>query len=115
VKGTSSAAHRRHTHLHGIEMLAAGGMEETDDVALDPEALGRLRRELLWSLGEIPAHGIMARLGFSCGQTDLNNPPTTPFTGSDAGRLGIIAMVLFGIGVTVVASTRRRRPKGESA
>jgi uncharacterized repeat protein (TIGR01451 family) len=43
------------------------------------------------------------------------NPPTTPFTGSDAGRLGIITMVLFGIGVTVVASTRRRRPKGEAA
>ena len=44
-----------------------------------------------------------------------NNPPTTPFTGSDAGRLGLITMVLFGIGVTVVASTRRRRPKGEAA
>ena len=43
-----------------------------------------------------------------------NNPPT-PFTGSDAGRLGLITMVLFGIGVTVVASTRRRRPKGEAA
>jgi uncharacterized repeat protein (TIGR01451 family) len=43
-----------------------------------------------------------------------NNPPT-PFTGSDAGRLGLITMVLLGIGVTVVASTRRRRPKGEAA
>ena len=43
-----------------------------------------------------------------------NNPPT-PFTGSDAGRLGIITMVLFGIGVTVVATTRRRRPKDEAA
>ena len=44
-----------------------------------------------------------------------NNPPGTPFTGSDAGRLGLFAMALFGIGVTVVASTRRRRPKGEDA
>jgi uncharacterized repeat protein (TIGR01451 family) len=43
-----------------------------------------------------------------------NNPPT-PFTGSDAGRLGLITIVLFGIGVTVVASTRRRRLKGEAA
>jgi uncharacterized repeat protein (TIGR01451 family) len=42
-------------------------------------------------------------------------PPSTPFTGSDAGRLGIITVVLFGIGVTVVASTRRRRAKGEAA
>jgi uncharacterized repeat protein (TIGR01451 family) len=43
------------------------------------------------------------------------NTPPTPFTGSDAGRLGLVAMALFGIGVTVVASTRRRRPKGEAA
>jgi uncharacterized repeat protein (TIGR01451 family) len=43
-----------------------------------------------------------------------NNSPT-PFTGSDAGRLGLITMVLFGIGVTVVASTRRRRPEREAA
>ncbi|MGH2640226.1 MAG: DUF7507 domain-containing protein, partial [Actinomycetota bacterium] len=42
-------------------------------------------------------------------------PPPTPFTGSDAGRLGIIAMVLFGIGVTVVATTRRRRPERGAA
>jgi uncharacterized repeat protein (TIGR01451 family) len=42
-------------------------------------------------------------------------PPPTPFTGSDAGRLGIISMVLFGIGVTVVATTRRRRPEREAA
>jgi ethanolamine utilization microcompartment shell protein EutS len=42
------------------------------------------------------------------------NPPT-PFTGSDAGRLGIVSMVLFGIGVTVVATTRRRRPEREAA
>jgi uncharacterized repeat protein (TIGR01451 family) len=43
-----------------------------------------------------------------------NNPPT-PFTGSDAGRLGLITIVLFGIGVTVIASTRRRRPEREAA
>jgi uncharacterized repeat protein (TIGR01451 family) len=42
-------------------------------------------------------------------------PPPTPFTGSDAGRLGLISMVLFGIGVTVVATTRRRRPEREAA
>ena len=44
-----------------------------------------------------------------------DDPPTTPFTGSDAGRLGLITMVLFGIGVTVVASTRRRRPTDDAA
>jgi uncharacterized repeat protein (TIGR01451 family) len=41
--------------------------------------------------------------------------PPTPFTGSDAGRLGLISMALFGIGVTVVAATRRRRPQREAA
>jgi uncharacterized repeat protein (TIGR01451 family) len=49
------------------------------------------------------------------GENPPPNTPPTPFTGSDAGRLGLITMVLFGIGVTVVASTRRRRPKGEAA
>ena len=48
------------------------------------------------------------------GEVPPPNPPT-PFTGSDAGRLGIISMVLFGIGVTVVATTRRRRTEREAA
>ena len=43
------------------------------------------------------------------------NPPGTPFTGSDAGQLGLITMILAGIGVTVVASTRRRRSEREAA
>jgi uncharacterized repeat protein (TIGR01451 family) len=43
------------------------------------------------------------------------NPPPTPFTGSDAGRLAIISMVLLGIGATLVAATRRRRPHREAA
>ncbi|MGH2679715.1 MAG: DUF7507 domain-containing protein [Actinomycetota bacterium] len=42
-------------------------------------------------------------------------PPGTPFTGSDAGRLGLISIALLGIGVTVVATTRRRRPEREAA
>jgi uncharacterized repeat protein (TIGR01451 family) len=42
------------------------------------------------------------------------NPPT-PFTGSDAGQLAFITLVLLGIGVTVVAATRRRRPEDEAA
>jgi uncharacterized repeat protein (TIGR01451 family) len=42
-------------------------------------------------------------------------PPPTPFTGSEAGRLGLISIVLFGIGVTVVAATRRRRAGRDAA
>jgi uncharacterized repeat protein (TIGR01451 family) len=49
------------------------------------------------------------------GQNPPPNNPPTPFTGSDAGRLGLITMVLFGIGVTVIASTRRRRSEREAA
>ena len=36
-------------------------------------------------------------------------PPPTPFTGSDTGRLALLAMILFGLGVTLVAVTRRRK------
>jgi uncharacterized repeat protein (TIGR01451 family) len=46
-----------------------------------------------------------------------SNPPTppgTPFTGSDAGRLGIITIVLFGIGAAAVATTRRRRSERDA-
>jgi uncharacterized repeat protein (TIGR01451 family) len=42
-------------------------------------------------------------------------PPPTPFTGSDAGRLGLIAMALLGIGATLVAVTRRRRTEDGTA
>ena len=42
-------------------------------------------------------------------------PPPTPFTGSDAGRLGLVAMALLGIGATLVAVTRRRRTEGGTA
>jgi uncharacterized repeat protein (TIGR01451 family) len=38
--------------------------------------------------------------------------PPTPFTGSDAARLGIIAMGLFGLGAALVATTRRRKARG---
>ncbi len=38
-------------------------------------------------------------------------PPETPFTGSDAGRLGLITLILLGIGMTVVTATRRRQPE----
>jgi uncharacterized repeat protein (TIGR01451 family) len=44
-----------------------------------------------------------------------NRPPSIPFTGSDAGQLGLIAIALLGIGVTVIASTRRRRPEADAA
>jgi hypothetical protein len=44
-----------------------------------------------------------------------NTPPPTPFTGSDARRLGLVAMGLFGIGATLVAVTRRRRSQSEEA
>ena len=42
-------------------------------------------------------------------------PPPTPFTGSDASRLGLVAMALLGIGATLVAVTRRRRTEDGTA
>jgi uncharacterized repeat protein (TIGR01451 family) len=49
------------------------------------------------------------------GATPPPPPPTTPFTGSDTGRLGFLILVLVGFGVTVVASTRKGRPEREAA
>lgn len=40
---------------------------------LHSEALGRLRRELFWTLGEERSHGLLGRIGLSCGMaTGLN-------------------------------------------
>jgi uncharacterized repeat protein (TIGR01451 family) len=81
--------------------------------------------EVVINVGTATGHDILGRVVSASDDATVapiagenpppNNPPTTPFTGSDAGRLGLITAVLFGIGVTVVASTRRRRPKGEAA
>jgi uncharacterized repeat protein (TIGR01451 family) len=80
--------------------------------------------EIVTNIGTAVGHDILGRevsasddatVAPISGENPPPNNPPTPFTGSDAGRLGLITMVLFGIGVTVVASTRRRRPKGEAA
>jgi hypothetical protein len=81
--------------------------------------------EIVTNVGTATGHDILGREVSASDDATVapisgENPPPpktppTPFTGSDAGRLGLVAMALFGIGVTVVASTRRRRPKGEAA
>jgi uncharacterized repeat protein (TIGR01451 family) len=43
------------------------------------------------------------------GTSPTPTPPTTPFTGSDAGWLGLIAALAIGVGLTVIAATRRGR------
>jgi hypothetical protein len=43
------------------------------------------------------------------GTSPTPTPPTTPFTGSDAGWLGLIAALAIGVGLTVIAATRRRQ------
>jgi uncharacterized repeat protein (TIGR01451 family) len=101
-----------------------------DIASLDPGEDATLTKdfvvgdEIVTNVGTATGHDILGRVVSAsddatvapiAGENPPPNPPTTPFTGSDAGRLGLITMVLFGIGVTVVASTRRRRPKGEAA
>jgi uncharacterized repeat protein (TIGR01451 family) len=101
-----------------------------DIASLDPGEDATLTKdfvvgdEIVTNIGTAVGHDVLGRevsasddatVSPIAGENPPNNPPTTPFTGSDAGRLGLITMILFGIGVTVVASTRRRRPKGEAA
>ena len=101
-----------------------------DIAQLDPGQSATLTKdaqvsaEIVTNIGTAVGHDILGREVSASDDATVapisgENPPPpnppTPFTGSDAGRLGLITMVLFGIGVTVVASTRRRRPKGESA
>jgi uncharacterized repeat protein (TIGR01451 family) len=101
-----------------------------DIASLDPGEDATLTKdfvvgdEIVINVGTARGHDILGRVVSAsddatvspiAGENPPPNNPPTPFTGSDAGRLGLITMVLFGIGVTVVASTRRRRPKGEAA
>jgi uncharacterized repeat protein (TIGR01451 family) len=101
-----------------------------DIAQLDPGQSATLTKdsevtaEIVTNIGTAVGHDILGRevsasddatVAPISGENPPPNNPPTPFTGSDAGRLGVITMVLFGIGVTVVASTRRRRPKGEAA
>ncbi len=97
-----------------------------DIAVLEPGASATLTKDFV--VGDVPVTNVGTAtgediLGRSVSSNDDalvtpiagEGPPPTPFTGSDAGRLGIISMVLFGIGVTVVATTRRRRPEREAA
>lgn len=42
---------------------------------LAPEALGRLRRELIWTLGDERSQGLLARVGLSCGMAAALESP----------------------------------------
>lgn len=41
-----------------------------EGLRLGHDAFGRLRRELIWTVGEKRTHGILVRFGYSCGQSD---------------------------------------------
>src|SRR5262245_32731612 len=45
---------------------------------LEPEAFGRLRRELMWTLGEERTHGLLARVGLSCSLSAVFEDPSRP-------------------------------------
>jgi len=49
-------------------------LTEGGQLLMDPEFLGRLRRELVWTLGSDAAAGVMTRLGYSCGAADVLTP-----------------------------------------
>lgn len=49
-------------------------LTEGGQLLMDPEFLGRLRRELVWTLGSEAAAGVLTRLGYSCGVADVLTP-----------------------------------------
>lgn len=61
----------------GVRMVLGSDLLKKGDgngLVLEEEALGRLKRELFWTVGESRAFGLLARFGYSCGQADLLNP-----------------------------------------
>jgi uncharacterized repeat protein (TIGR01451 family) len=104
-------------HIGDIEVLEPG-----DEVTLTKDSV--VTNAIVTNVGTAVGEDILGRsvsaddtatVAPIAGENPPPNNPPTPFTGSDAGRLGLITMVLFGIGVTVVASTRRRRTEREAA
>ena len=104
-------------HIGDIAILEPGDSETlTKDFVVGDEAVtnvGTAEGEDI--LGRSVSADDDALVTPIAGENPPEENPPTPFTGSDAGRLGIFSMVLFGIGVTVVAATRRRRPEREAA
>lgn len=49
-------------------------LTEGGQLLMDPEFLGRLRRELIWTLGAEATAGVLTRLGYSCGVADVLTP-----------------------------------------
>ncbi len=56
-------------------------------VTLQPEFIGRYRRELMWTLGETRAHGVLARVGLSCGQSNSETDVELPALFQGLGEL----------------------------
>ncbi len=52
-----------------MKSTAALAHDLAPEVSFHPEVMGRFRRELGWTLGESRAHGVLARVGLSCGQS----------------------------------------------
>ncbi|OVE75269.1 hypothetical protein BVX98_07965 [bacterium F11] len=58
------------------------------DMVWERDALGRLRRELVWTIGEDRMHSMMSRLGFSSGQSDwIKKGMTNPSIPKNLGNL----------------------------
>src|SRR5262245_44716119 len=49
-------------------------LTEGGQLLMEPDFLGRLRRELVWTLGEEATAGVLTRLGYSCGVADVLTP-----------------------------------------
>jgi PAS domain S-box-containing protein len=62
------------SNIYGILRASLLDKKDPKTFGMQLESLGRLKRELIWTLGEEKTHGLLFRWGYSCGQSDGKNP-----------------------------------------
>jgi len=74
-----------------VPLPSETGSELPVFINMPAEAIGRLRREIIWTLGDHRAHGVLARTGVSWGQADAGRGDDRPNILESMGRVTRIA------------------------
>jgi PAS domain S-box-containing protein len=79
--------------MSGVPIRASSetGEDASPVISLPAEAIGRMRRELIWTLGEHRAQSVLARMGVSWGQADAFRPDERPALLETLGRVARVS------------------------